>query len=213
MMVLHAISGCSTVFAIYRIGKCKPFNLLHNKREYAMLNLFLNSDSTHEGIERAGECFLLKLYGASKCASLDELRNICYKKAVTKTSLSSSFQLAILPPTSAAAKQHSFRTYLTVQEWMGRFLQPTDWGWKLEDILTPIDSDRPLAPEILLNMISCECKAVGCGVLCGCRKTGVHCSALCANCSSQTFNNVAPAPLLNEDDNYERSNTDDEDDN
>ena len=110
MLVLHAISGCDTVSAIYRIGKCKSFNLLHNKREYGMLNLFLNSDSTHEGIQRAGESFLLKLYGASKCASLDELRNICYKKAVTKTSLSSSFQLATLPPTSAAAKQHSFRT-------------------------------------------------------------------------------------------------------
>ena len=72
--------------------------------------------------------------------------------------------------------------------------------------------DRPLDPEILLNMISCGCKADGCGVLCGCRKTGVHCSTLCANCSGQTFNNVAPAPLLNEDDNDERSNTDDEDD-
>ena len=73
-------------------------------------------------------------------------------------------------------------------------------------------SDRPLAAEILLNMISCGCKADGCGVLCGCRKTGVHSSTLCANCSGQTCNNVAHALLLNEDDNDERSNTDDEDD-
>ena len=65
MLVLHAISGCDTVSVIYRIGKCKPFNLLHNKREY----FFLNSDSTHEEIQRAGESFLLKLYGASKCTS------------------------------------------------------------------------------------------------------------------------------------------------
>ena len=165
------------------------------------MNLFLNSDSTHEEIQRAGESFLLKLYGASKCASL------CYKKAVTKTYLSSSSQLATLPPTSAAAKQHSFRTYFTVQEWIGRSLQPTDWRWKLEDILTPIDSDPPIAPETLLNMISCGCKADGCGVSCGCRKTGVHSSTLRANCCGQTCNNVAPAPLLNEDDNDERSNT------
>ena len=33
-----------------------------------------------------------------------------------------------------------------------------------------------------------------------------------ANCSGQTGNNVAPAPLVNEDDNDERSNTDDDDD-
>ena len=133
MLVLHAISGCDTVSVIYRIGKCKPFN----KREYGMLNLFLNSDSTHEGIQRAGECFLLKLYGASKCASLDELRNIC----------SSSFQLA----------------------------------HRLQQVPQP-------------NNIRFE-----------------HIS-LCRNCSGQTFNNVGPAPLLNEDDNDERSNTDDEDD-
>ena len=118
-----------------------------------MLNLFLNSDSTHEEIQRAGESFLLKLYGVSKCASLDELRYICNKKT-----------FFILP----------------------------------------------------VNMISCGCKADGCGVSCGCKKTGVqigvHCSTLRANSSGQTFNNVGPAPLLNEDDNDERSNTDDEDD-
>ena len=95
---------------------------------------------------------------------------------------------------------------------MVRSLQPTDWGWELKDILTPINFDRPIAPETLLNMISCGCKADSCGVLCACMKTGVHCSTLFANCSGQTCNNVAPTPLLNEDDNDERSNTDDEDD-
>ena len=79
--MLHAITRCDTVSALYRIGKRKPFNLLHTKREHGMLNLFLNSDSTHEEIQLAGESFLLKLYGRSKCASLDELRYICYKKA------------------------------------------------------------------------------------------------------------------------------------
>ena len=39
------------VSAQYRIGKLEPFNLLHNKREYGMLNLFLNSGSTHEEIQ------------------------------------------------------------------------------------------------------------------------------------------------------------------
>ena len=81
MLVLHAISGCDTVSAIYRI---EPFNLLQNKRDYGMLNLFLNSDSIHEGIQRAGESIFLKQNDASKCASLDGLRNICYKKLSQK---------------------------------------------------------------------------------------------------------------------------------
>ncbi|KAK3894759.1 hypothetical protein Pcinc_001483 [Petrolisthes cinctipes] len=79
---------------------------------------------------------------------------------------------------------------------MGRPLQPTDWGWKLEDILTPVDTDRPIAPDTLLNMISCGCKADGCGLSCGCRKMGVHCSAVCTKCTGQTCNHAAPMPPL-----------------
>ena len=42
-------------------------------------------------------------------ATLNHLMNT-YKRAIGRTSLSSSFQLAGLPPTSAAAKQHLYRT-------------------------------------------------------------------------------------------------------
>ena len=35
MLVLHAITGCDTVSVLYRIGKRKPFNLLHNKKGMA----------------------------------------------------------------------------------------------------------------------------------------------------------------------------------
>lgn len=216
LMVLHAITGCDTVSAVYRHGKRKAFNLVHNKKQYDQLKTFTNADSTHQQVQEAGESFLLKLYGAPDCASLDEFRYIAYKMAVTRTSLSSSFQLASLPPTSAAAKQHSFRTYLTVQEWMGRPLQPTAWGWKLDGILTPVETDRPIAPDTLLNMIFCGCKADGCGASCGCRKMGVHCSALCTKCSAQTCNNVAPmSSFLDDEEDTEAQvspETDDEDD-
>ena len=33
----------------------------------------------------------------------------------------------------------------------------------LEDILTPVDIDYPIAQDTLLNMISCGCGADGCG--------------------------------------------------
>ncbi|KAG1709760.1 Multiple drug resistance-associated protein-like transporter 1 [Nymphon striatum] len=62
-------------------------------------------------------------------------------------------QLASLPPTSAAAKKHSYRTYHTVQEWMGNTLPPIEWGWRSHDgTLAPVETDRPVAPESLLNM-------------------------------------------------------------
>jgi len=56
--------------------------------------------------------------------------------------------------------------------------------------------DFPIAPDALLNMISLGCKADGCGVSCGCRKIGVHCSVLCTKCNGQTCKNAAPVPSL-----------------
>ena len=47
------------------------------------------------------------------------------KKTIGRMSFSSSFQLSTLLATTAAAKQHSFRAYLTVQEWIGLSLPPT----------------------------------------------------------------------------------------
>ena len=43
-------------------------------------------------------------------------------------------------------------------------------------------------------------------------ETGVHCYTICANCSGQTYNNETLTPLLNDDNNDERSQTDDKDD-
>ena len=177
---------------------------------------FYNAGSSHQQVQEAGESFLLKLYGAPHGVSLDEFRYTAYKQAISRTYLSSSFQLASLPPTSAAAKQHSFRTDHTVQEWMGRPLQPTAWGWKLEDILIPVETDHPIAPDCLLNMISCGCKADSCGASCGCRKMGVHCSSMCTN--GKTCKNAAQMPSFSDDDEETEAprpvspETDDEDD-
>ncbi|KAG1656007.1 Bis(5'-adenosyl)-triphosphatase enpp4 [Nymphon striatum] len=118
-------------------------------------NLTGINGSTHDKVKRAGETFVLKLYGASSFESLDKYRHIAYKRAIGRCSPSSSFQLASLPPTSAAAKKHSYRNYHTVQEWMGNTLPPIEWGWRSHDgTLAPVETDRPVAPESLLNMVS-----------------------------------------------------------
>ena len=111
LLFLHAVTGCDTVSAIYRQGKRKAFNIVHKKKDYDMLDTFTKTGSTHEEVKRAGEQFLLKVYGANNCSSLDEFRCIAYKRAITKSSPSSSFELASLPPTSASAMYHFYRTY------------------------------------------------------------------------------------------------------
>ncbi|KAG1683448.1 hypothetical protein GQR58_009987 [Nymphon striatum] len=123
--------------------------MVHIKREYDLLDTFTNNGSTHDKVKRAGETFVLKLHGASNFESLDKYSHIAYKMAIGRSSLSSSFQLASLPPTSAAAKQHACHTHIPVQERMGNIPPPTEWGWRSRDgILGPVETDMPVAPDL-----------------------------------------------------------------
>ena len=109
-------------------------------------------------------------------------------------------ELASLPPTSASAMYHFYRTYLIVQEWLGNILPPTEWGWKVDDgDLIPITTDLPVAPDKLLHMVSCGCKADGCGAACGCRKLGLYCTSMCLKCVGATCQNATPISLAIDD--------------
>ncbi|GBM61435.1 hypothetical protein AVEN_179551-1 [Araneus ventricosus] len=59
------------------------------------------------------------------------------------------------------------------------------------------DYVRVVAPESLLQCISCTCKK-SCTNACGCRKAGLHCSLLCTHCIGQSCENPMPVILDNE---------------
>ncbi|KAJ8896573.1 hypothetical protein PR048_001917 [Dryococelus australis] len=95
-----------------------------------------------------------------------------------KSSTKVKANLASLPPTNSAAKQHSFTVYLQTQQWLDNdSLNPEHWGWLRDDrgVLSPIKTTNPIAPDSVLISIFCRC-ATGCGGRCGCRKAGIHCS-------------------------------------
>ncbi|ELU02310.1 hypothetical protein CAPTEDRAFT_209473 [Capitella teleta] len=104
--------------------------------------------------------FLLKLYGSNKLGStLDKLRHYKYKQAIEKSSLTSTIKLECLPPTSAAAAQHSLRAYHQVQTWRGKRVDATAWGWQIGGgILAPVETTKGVVPENLLKMVACSCK-------------------------------------------------------
>ena len=110
ILFLHVITGCGTTSALYRQGKVKALKLAQNNDENksSYMNVFAQTSSTHEDVATAGEQFLLKLYGAERFASLNKYRHVAYKRLVAKTSASGTFTLASLPPTTAAARQHSY---------------------------------------------------------------------------------------------------------
>ena len=143
------------------------------------MEVFLDSSSTPDAVALAGEEFLLALYGVtSTTLSLNTHRHHCFMKAVATCPIHTQMQLATLPPTSAAAREHSWRVYHQVQSWLGNDPLPSDWGWDLVNgQLRPVLTRLPPAPDALLNLISCNCKC-GCGRGCGCRRAGIMCSVL-----------------------------------
>ena len=107
-----------------------------------------------------------------------------------------------LPPTDEAAKHHGFLAHLQVVEWKmldQRFnLSPTEWGWKEmitsqnKKYLTPVRTSKAVAPENLLKVIRCSCKAKKkqCGTnVCTCRKHGIKCIAACGRYHGESCNN------------------------
>lgn len=101
----------------------------------------------------------------------------------------STFNLASLPPTEEAARQHSLRTYLQVQAWKSNPLDPLQWGWKISKPgLQPIPTTKEAAPEELLKTICCACSK---GYHGGrtCRKNGMKCTTICKFCKGHSCTN------------------------
>ena len=117
ILLIHAISGCDTVSAVYGVGKKKALAVLESG-DWDVLDVFLKTNPNHDEVARAGEMFLIKLYGRKHtCKTLDKLRYVLYIQKMSK--VSRKFQLQNLPPTSDAARFHSYRAYYAVQEWLG----------------------------------------------------------------------------------------------
>ena len=75
---------------------------------------------------------MLAQYGATRnMLSLNTQIHHCFMKAVTPWPGHRQMQLATLPPTSASAREHSWRTYHQVQSWLGNEGLSSDWGWDL----------------------------------------------------------------------------------
>lgn len=186
MMFLHAMSGCDSTSAIFNQGKTKFLKTLTKHPELEKdVERFLDPSAQPADIAATGESFLVALYGGDhKKTNLDELR---YKMYVTSAFKISS-NIASIPPTAAAARQHSLRVYFQVQQWLGNLLPPVLWGWKAtKNGLLPLPTDKPPAPDKLMQSISCKCRT-DCGGRCGCRRSGLFCSQLCVNCADLCTN-------------------------
>lgn len=150
--------------------------------------VFKQENCKVETIVENGLRILLAIYGAPKTElSIENFRYMTFAKL---TRLNTAVKLSSLPPTAAAACQHLSRVYYQVQNWLGNNLNPEQWGWTIiNNILEPLKTLLPAAPDVLLNTIFCNCTK-GCNTNCGCRKVGLSCSILCGHCHGQSCLNT-----------------------
>ena len=192
---LHVLLGCDTTSRLFGIGKA--VGLKKRSQLYQPAEVFYNANSLKEDVIKAGESALVEVYGGKVRDSLEAFR---YRRFCEKTAKSTTaVEVKSLPPTSSAAKFHSFRVFYQVQLWTGnQELQPCDWGWKETDgTLMPVMTDKPPAPETLLQVVRCNCKMDCKTARCSCRKYGLDCSPACGECrGSACFN----SPVLTDPD-------------
>ncbi len=101
-----------------------------------------------ETVILSGEQALVCIYKGAPGQSLNSLRASSFVEKVAKTSV--VIDPKQLPPTTDAAKSHSLRVFLQIQEWKAvnvPVLDPLEWGWELADNkFYPITTDYESCP-------------------------------------------------------------------
>ena len=192
ILFIHALLGCDTTSCLYGIGKgisLRKFKASSTFREQAKV-FDTNSASMHDVVD-AGEKALIIVYNGKLADTLDSLQHqrFCEKVASKR----SHVKPQALPPTSAAAKYHSLRVYLQVQEWKRSAdrLHPKEWGWReCDGGFVPLQTSLPLASEHLLRVIRCNCQADCSTLRCSCKRHNIECTPACGNCRGSGCTNI-----------------------
>ncbi|GBN38244.1 hypothetical protein AVEN_261442-1 [Araneus ventricosus] len=73
-----------------------------------------------------GQGLLVELYVGKDDDTFNGLKFQLFTKWLVKA----NFNLASLPKTLEAVRQHSFTAYLLFQMWLGQVMSPLKWGWQ-----------------------------------------------------------------------------------
>jgi len=100
-------------------------------------------------------------------------------------------RLKTLPPTTAAFHAHCLQAHYQTAVWMSAGqpsppdLDPLQYGWeKNGQSLSQVHSipEQSVAPNEVLNIVSCHCKSDCHTALCSCNKVTITCTQFC-NCN------------------------------
>ena len=188
LLLMHALTGSDTTSSLYVIGKTTALYVISIVEEISAITpIFHSTEPCVESLIQAGEKLLCLLYKDNTGLSLDQLRFLIFCKKVSKSV--EAVEPKTLPPSSAAANLHIKRVYHQVQAWLEHKLDPSQWGWIMENgHYKPRMTNLSPGPQELLEAIFCGCKT-GCAKgNCKCRKLGLRCTIICLDCRRDCFN-------------------------
>ena len=133
LLFVHAFLGCDTTSSVFGFGKglvLKKHLKDENYRECAAV--FTNGEGISvDDIVKYGEIAMVILFGGNSPEKLDSLRlSIFYQTVAGSVTF---VKPENLPPTSAATRYYSLRTYHQIQVWKDRNDLPAEnWGWTVK---------------------------------------------------------------------------------
>ena len=184
LLGIHALSGCDTVSYPFGRGKKSTLKLL--EIDIPGIDQVLGQpDATHAQIKATADSFFLPFYGQKNCTTMNNARARFYLGRKKPPPLKK------LPPTDANLQLHAFRAHLQMLLWKAVDQRDppeatrdiTNFGWSIAgSTITPAISTAPVAPQVLLDVVSCSCTTEGkacSGARCSCNSAGLSCTDYC----------------------------------
>ncbi len=169
-------------------------------------------DASHSDLMATGTAFFFSLYSQKKSKTMNAARYEIYRKRKDPPPLKS------LPPTDINLTLHVRRAHFQMMLRKAADkadppnVQITNYGWDVtvNGEVMPVLSKEPAAPEKLMDVISCSCRAEGntCSRKCRCAANGLSCTSYCV-CEGESCCNALTQQMENEDeDGQERDEED-----
>ena len=188
LLGMHALSGCDTVSYPFGHGKATALKVLKSADHSGLYTVFGEQSANHQHLLETGRKFICSLYGVAAGESMASARYALY----TKKTRGKAVCVKTLPPTDVNLAYHILRAYYQIMLWKAADQQippavdiATYW-WELVSgagcVPTPRIARGPAAPPALMDVINCQCKAVGkaCSShACSCHSAGLSCMPYC----------------------------------
>ena len=183
LLAAHALTGCDTVSSFSGIGKMTVVKKLQGLKE--QLNLG-DISADFPDVLRSSTEFVLQLYGETE-SDLNKARESFFRKKISNKRFIPP-KLQHLPPTMSSFETHVRRAHFQAAVWVSAGedsppdLSPLDFGWeKHHNMLQPAfgTAENFVAPDEVLNIVSCGCKTGCSSALCSCTRLLMVCTEFC----------------------------------